>query len=255
MNVRTDVCVRDYRPRQVMPPHGHADPRISIVVRGAFREKIENSERFYSPGHAAFFPAGRIHAQDFGAAGARQIIFRPQQDWLAYLSDCGTELDKAPYTKGPEFGLLGDRLLMELGTGDPLSEMAREGILLEIIAAFGRGNSRNRQTSSAPQWLRRTREFLHDNACRSVTLGEVARAAGRHETHVAREFRRCFGTSVVGYLRRLRIRRAAQMLADDELDISAIAFDCGFSSHSHLSREFRLFYGTTPSAWRSLSRK
>jgi len=255
MNARTDVCVRDYGPREVMPPHGHTDPLISIVMRGAFREKFENSERLYSPGHAAFFPAGRIHAQDFGASGARQIIFRPQQDWLAWLSDCGTELETAPYTKGPEFGLLADRLLMELENGDPLSGMAREGILLEIIAAFGRGDSRGRQASPAPQWLRKTRDFLHDNACRSITLGEVARAAGRHETHVAREFRRCFGTSVVGYLRRLRIQRAAQLLAGDELAISAVAFDCGFSSHSHLSREFRLFYGITPTVWRSLSRK
>jgi AraC family transcriptional regulator len=255
MNVRTDVCVRDYEARAVMPPHAHAEPLISIVVRGGFREKLEHSERAYSPGYTAFFPAGRTHAQDFGASGARQIIFRPQQDWLAWLSDCGMELEAAPYTKGPEFRLLGDRLVTEMENGDTLSEMAREGILLEIVAAFGRGDSRGRQTTPAPSWLRRAREFLHDNACRPITLGEVARAAGRHETHLAREFRRCFGTSVVGYLRRLRIERAAQMLADDEPEISAIAFDCGFSSHSHLSREFRLFYGTTPSAWRSLSRK
>ena len=252
MNGRTEVCVRDYRPREIMPPHVHADPLISIVIRGAFREKIENSERFYSPGHVAFFPAGGKHAQEFGPFGVRQIIFQPQQDWLAYLSDCGTELEAAPYTKGPEFGLLGDRLLLELKNDDSLSELAREGILLEIIAAFGRSDARS---GVAPQWLRKAREFLHDNACRSVTLDELARVVGRHQTHVAREFRRFFGTSVVGYLRRLRAQRAAGMLADDDLEISAIAFDCGFNSHSHLSREFKLFYGVTPSAYRSLRQK
>ena len=253
MTARTEVWVRRYAPRQVMPAHSHTEPLMSLVVSGGFRETIGKSERFYSHGHITFFPAGRTHAQDFGPSGARQIIFRPHQDWLSYLSDCGTRLDCAPYTNGPEFSLLGGRLLQELENDDVLSDMARQGILLEIVAAFGREGSDNRAVSHVPPWLRKAREFLHDNAFGSVTLREIARAAGRHETHLAREFRRYFRTSVTGYLRRLRVQQAARLLAEDELEISAIAFDCGFSSHSHLSREFRAFYGITPSAYRSVS--
>lgn len=255
MTARTEVCVRHYAPCQVMPTHSHAESLMSIVIRGEFRETIGKSERHYSHGHIALFPAGRTHAQNFGPFGAQQIIFRPQQDWLAYLNDCGTPLDSAPHTGGPEFSLLGGRLLRELGNDDALSGVARQGILLEIIAAFGRERSVGKRVLCVPSWLSKAREFLHENATRSVTLREIASAAGRHETHVAREFRRCFGTSVTGYLRRLRIQRAAQLLAEDEREISAIAFDCGFSSHSHLSREFRFYYGTTPSAYRCLSRK
>lgn len=255
MTARTEVRVRRYAPHLVMPAHAHGEPLISIVVRGGFRETIGKSERLYSHGHITFVPAGRTHAQDFGPAGARQLMFQPQQDWLAWLSDCGTELDSAPYTRGPEFSLLGDRLDRELEYDDALSKVAREGILLEIIAAFGREKSGSGLVSRVPPWLSRAREFLHENACRPVTLREVARAAGRHETHVAREFRRRFGTSVTGYLRRLRIQEAARLLADDDREISAIAFDCGFSSHSHLAREFRLHFGVTPSAHRSLSRR
>lgn len=255
MTVRTEVCVRRYAPRQVMPAHSHDDALMSIVLGGTFRETIGNSERFYTHGHVTFFPAGRMHAQDFGPSGARQIIFRPQPDWLGWLSECGTELDTAPYTKGAEFYSLGDRLLRELENDDPLAAVAREGILLEIIAAFGRRDANARKPSRIPGWLIHARDYLHENACRPLRLIEVARAAGRHETHLAREFRRCFGTSVTGYVRRLRIEQAARLLSDGDSEISAIAFDCGFSSHSHLTREFRLFYGTTPSTWRLLSRK
>ncbi|HLY04623.1 MAG TPA: AraC family transcriptional regulator [Rhizomicrobium sp.] len=255
MTTRMEVCVRRYAPHQVMPAHSHAESLMSIVVRGGFRETIGKRERLYSHGHITFFPAGRTHAQDFGPAGARQVIFQPQQDWLAYLKDCGTELESAPYTTGPEFSLFGDRLLQEIENDDPLSGLARQGILLEIVAAFGREELHKNPSSRVPPWLLKAREFLHDNACRATTLGEVARAAGRHETHVAREFRRYFGTSVVGFMRRLRIRRAAQLLAEGGREISAVAFDCGFSSHSHLSREFKLFYGVTPSAYRSMSNK
>lgn len=255
MTAETEVSVRLYAPFQVMPAHSHAELLMSIVIRGEFRETMGKSERYYSRGHIALFPAGRTHAQNFGPSGTQQIIFRPQHDWLAYLNDCGTAIDSAPYTRGSEFSLLGGRLLQELENDDALSGVARQGILLEIVAAFGRQAPYNGHAAPVLPWLRKTREFLHDNMCRPVTLRDVARAAGRHETHVAREFRRCFGTSVVGYIRRLRIQEAAQRLEGDEQSISAIAFDCGFSSHSHLSREFRLFYGVSPSAWRSLSRK
>ena len=254
MTTQTDVCVRQYAPRLVMPQHSHAEPLMSIVIGGGFRETIGKSERFYSHGHIAFFPPGYAHAQDFGPAGARQIIFQPQRDWLAYLDDCGTRLETAPYTKGAEFSVLGGRLLQEIQHDDALSGMARHGILLEIVAAFGRNRSDNSFVSHVPAWLGRAREFLEDNACRPVTLRDVARAAGRHETHLAREFRRHFGTSVTGYLRRLRIQEAARLLADDGREISEVALDCGFSSHAHLAREFRLYFGTTPSAYRSLSR-
>lgn len=251
----TDVRACRYAPGQAMPMHSHTESLISIVVRGGFRETIGKAERLYSRGHITFFPAGRAHAQDFGPSGARQVIFRPQEGWLSYLSDCGAELGDAPYTRGAEFIYLGERLLQELEHNDPLSELARHGLLLEIIAAFGRRDSDASKVARAPQWLCKAREFLHDNACRPLTLRDVARAAGRHETHVAREFRRCFGTSVVGYMRRLRIQKAAQLIESSERGISAIAYDCGFSSHSHLSREFRLFYGLTPSAWRACSGK
>src|SRR5215472_1288545 len=123
MTAVPEVCVRRYAPHQVMPLHSHSDPLMSIVVRGGFREIIGKSERLYSQGHITFFPAGRAHSQDFGPDGAWQIIFRPHQDWLGYLSDCGTELESAPYTKGPEFSFLGDRLLRELENNDSLSGM------------------------------------------------------------------------------------------------------------------------------------
>ena len=248
MTIRTDVSVRNYAPHQVMRAHAHKEHLMSIVINGGFRENVGRSERFYAPGHVAFFPAGLVHAQEFGAMGARQVIFRTEERWLDYLADGRAELDAAPYTRGQEFRLLGERLLLELGCRDERSEIACEGILLEIVAAFGRRNSDRRD---APQWLRTARTFLHDNVCRPLTLREIASAAGRHEVHLAREFRRHYGTSVVTYLRRLRVQQAAQALAGRKTELSEIAFDCGFSSYSHFSREFKLFYGVTPSTYRA----
>ncbi|MGH6878276.1 MAG: helix-turn-helix transcriptional regulator [Rhizomicrobium sp.] len=224
---------------------------MNIVVGGGFLERIGRGERNYARGHAVFLPAGMTHSQLFGATGTRQIIFRPQDSWLAYLADCNTKLEEAPHFNARSFRQFGDRLLAEMRNDDGFSAIAREGILLEIVAAFGRAGASGGARATRPAWLMAARDFLHENAHAPVSLAELARAVGRHEVHLAREFRRYYGVSVGTYLRQLRTEEAARRLLEPRTTISTIALDCGFSSHSHLCREFKAYFGVTPRQYRS----
>ena len=44
----------------------------------------------------------------------------------------------------------------------------------------------------------------------------------------------------------LRLRHACNLLQNTDLDISAIAFQCGFSGESHFINTFRTNLGITP---------
>lgn len=227
---------------------------MNIVVRGDFVERIGSAERHYARGHVAYCPAGVTHSQMFGAAGARQIIFSPEAGWLDYLADNHARLDQSPHAHSPTLRVLGEKLLEEMTADDGFSAIAREGLVLEIIAAFGRDSATLSSPPKPPAWLRAVREFLHENAFASVSMAQVARAAGRHEVHVAREFRRHFGVSIGAYLRRLRTEHAAKLLRTARFSISEIAQTCGFASHSHLCREFKAFFRVTPSQYRNRNR-
>jgi AraC family transcriptional regulator len=251
MFAQTGFHITSYEPHAAMAPHEHDHGSMNIVVGGNFLERIGRSERSYARGQIAFCPAGVTHSQKFGRTGARQIIFRPQDSWLAYLEDCNVNLDDAPYTGAPSFRHLGDRLLDEIAHKDDFSALACEGILLEIIAALGRNGATANSHANPPAWLRAARDFLHENAGAPLSMARVAQAAGRHEIHVAREFRRFYGTSVGAYLRRLRTEKAAQLLVATEDAITDIALGCGFASHSHLCREFKAHFGVTPSRYRA----
>ena len=126
--------------------------------------------------------------------------------------------------------------------------------MLEVVAAFGREAANANKGSRAPTWLNTAREFMQDNAKTPLSLAQIAAAAGRHEIHLAREFRRYFGASVGEYLRRLRIEQAAHLLQRSKLTLTEIAFECGFSSHSHLCRIFLAHHGMTPSQYRLWAR-
>jgi AraC family transcriptional regulator len=58
------------------------------------------------------------------------------------------------------------------------------------------------------------------------------------------------GISPYQYLLQQRVERAKQLLKQTNQPIVEIALDCGFSSHSHLSKQFRQLAGMTPKAFR-----
>jgi AraC family transcriptional regulator len=243
--------VRNYDAASSMPGHQHDEPGVSLVVYGRFVERIGGRERDYARGDVAFLPAGVTHAQAYGAGGVRQVIFQPQADWIDYLADCKVALEDAPHVRSPAFAQLGDRLQQELRRDDAFSQVACEGMILELVAAFGRACDAEHGAARPPAWLRAARDFIHVHALEPVSLAQIARAAGRHEIHLAREFRRYYAISVGGYLRRLRIELAAQLLLQPDLALSEIALACGLSSHAHLCREFKARLGATPSEYRA----
>jgi len=62
------------------------------------------------------------------------------------------------------------------------------------------------------------------------------------------------GTRFGGELRRLRLERARDLLADPahaSMRVTDIAFDCGFSDISHFTRQFRARFGESPTSARS----
>src|SRR5690606_38860949 len=100
-------------------------------------------------------------------------------------------------------------------------------------------------------WLDRVREQLHDEFRQRHTLENLARTAGVHRVHLAREFRRCFGCTVGHYIRQRRVEFACQRLAASADPLSDIAFDAGFADQSHFTNTFRRLVGVSPGAFRS----
>lgn len=85
---------------------------------------------------------------------------------------------------------------------------------------------------------------------KNIKLADLAQLLDISPFHFSRLFKQSMGMTAHQYLSQQRVERAKQLLKKTDRLIIDIALDCGFSSHSHLSKKFRQFTGITPKAYR-----
>jgi len=95
--------------------------------------------------------------------------------------------------------------------------------------------------------------YLAAQMTERVTLDDVARAVHASPFHLARIFQQQTGVPVHRYLTQLRLRASLERLADGADDLTALALELGFSSHSHFTDAFRREFGASPSEIRHRS--
>ena len=93
-------------------------------------------------------------------------------------------------------------------------------------------------------------DYIDAHLGREIELTDLAQLVDISQFHFSRLFKQSLGLSPYQYLLQQRIERAKQLLKQTDRLIVDIALECGFNSHSHLSKQFRQFTGMTPKAYR-----
>jgi AraC family transcriptional regulator len=108
----------------------------------------------------------------------------------------------------------------------------------------------NRDISGLPRHV--LRRVIERMRCFSsdLSLQALANESGYSRVHFVRMFKAATGSSPHNYLLNLRLERARELLNNPAISLIDVALDCGFSSHSHMSRIFHKIVGVTPSAYR-----
>lgn len=94
--------------------------------------------------------------------------------------------------------------------------------------------------------VQRMQDYMNTNINRTITLSDLAKAAGYSQWHSARIFKELLGKTPFEYLRALRLSKAALMLRDNQPRIIDVAFDFVFDSHEGFTRAFTKQFGIPP---------
>ena len=95
----------------------------------------------------------------------------------------------------------------------------------------------------------RAKLVLSSDLMRRWTLAEIAGELRVSPVYVTQVFQQVEGLPLYQYQLRLRLAGALDLLARYD-DLTTLALDLGFSSHSHFTATFRRVYGCSPSAFK-----
>jgi AraC-like DNA-binding protein len=98
--------------------------------------------------------------------------------------------------------------------------------------------------------------YIRENVSNDISIDFLADQASMSKASLYRYFKSRFNTSPNAFIRRERLRKAAQMLQNkDELSVQEICEEVGFKSTSYFIRIFREYYGLTPKKYQMQSGK
>lgn len=83
----------------------------------------------------------------------------------------------------------------------------------------------------------------------------LAEHIGKDYSHLSNLFSEVEGTTIEQYAIHQRIERVKELLVYDELTLSQIAYELGYSSVAHLSNQFKKITGLTPSHFKKIGEK
>ncbi len=91
-------------------------------------------------------------------------------------------------------------------------------------------------------------DVVHADASARWTIDDVARTLGASPATLSRAFRMAMGTTIHRYRLDARLAQSLDRLDDD---LSRVAAELGFASHSHFTNTFRQRFGVTPQVARA----
>ena len=87
------------------------------------------------------------------------------------------------------------------------------------------------------------------------SIDDLSTALGLSKTHLNRKLAAIVNMRPLQFIRSVRLKRAAQLLADSQYNVNEIADMVGFNTLKYFNRYFKEEFGMTPTAYREANRK
>jgi AraC family transcriptional regulator len=231
---------------------------IVLPVSGVFA-KHEAPGRYVigTPSHAVLFAAAAPYRIGFpGAIGDRALVLR-FDDNLApdHLDKRANSEPLASQGLLPPDAMLLRNVLWAGLQGDHADEFASEAVGLDLLNLCLRslhpGSSLppRRSVARNRRAVERVKEAVASAPADRWTVVKLANVANLSPFHLCHVFRQMVGTSLYDYVLHERLAQTIDAVLDGG-DLTVIALDAGFASHSHFTARFRRFFGCTPTMLR-----
>jgi AraC-like DNA-binding protein len=238
-----------------------AEFQVCLPYRGLFVWHVGDDDVVSDANQVLFVSGGEAYrVTEPLPGGYAELIVTPSRELLAELVQTAAErLPLHPLfrrrSRHAELRLqiLRARLLHRASNrgGDGLA--AEELVIALLRAALGAEVPARMPGQPTRRLMGRTKEFVEAHLSDPIRLADVAHAVGASAAYLTDVFRRFEGLPLYQYVLQARLARALVELPHTD-DLTTLALDLGFCSHSHFAASFRRAFACTPSEFRSSAR-
>jgi len=236
---------------------------INLHRRGWHVRSVARQRYFIDPLHHSLWPAqsgfrlsdNTAHAQAATLLFVTQALIEESLAAIAGARSAGLrQLRSSPaHWRSSDLTAYHARLLAtrpddRLAVEENALALIRRVVAEAVGASDARLDLRSARRAAA---IDAARSYILSRYREQLSLAEIAAACGMASSTLCESFPRVAGVPVWRYVQRLRLQDAALALAEGVEDLSALALDLGFSSHSHFAQAFRAQFGQTPSQFRA----
>lgn len=221
----------------------------------------------YFPGETVLVPAGVGMEIDFPEAAPAQptqcialaIDEAKIRRTLSYLDDkhplCGDvswqlSMREAHLPNSLEVASLLNKIIIlcsgDMVLKDVLVDLVIQELIIHVIQSQHRMQAISGRPAEKETPLTSLLHYIHEHLTEDITLSDLARQACMSRSGLIRQFHRSYGCTPLSFILNRRIEMARKLLAEGNLQVKHVAYECGFQDVNYFIRLFRKRMGITP---------
>ena len=221
-------------------PHSHLRIELNYVKKGSCRILLEEETVSFQEGDLMLIPSHVSHKFEAGKKGCTlmQLEFLPDIFWqVNSLQPLSAGQEDTSFAS-PLRSLSEQKRLLKIEDDLRIVQEIRS-IINELVSRHAFPPDMNSILQEAVMYLRQ-----HYSA--DVAMADVAAHTGVSERYLRKLFAREFHLSPLGYLQRIRIDKAVELLKNTELSVKEVAYLCGYHSPQYFAHVFKQYSGIRP---------
>lgn len=183
------------------------------------------------------------------------------ESFIKFAKEGEGELSQDPYilisgSYKKDISSIVERIVEEMNDNKYSKELMVQILSVELTIVLARAMRREWEESlrvkngKAKELVLIAKEYIDNNFDRGITITDAASYVFLSQGYFTRAFRDEIGISPIGYLMKIRIERACELLENSDIKISGVASKSGFSSPQRFNVAFRKQMGMTPMEYR-----
>ncbi len=231
--------------------HSHEDISLGYIEKGKTLFNVQNQEYLLLPGDIVIIPAEVAHicTPENDDNYKFQMFYIDNKWWKDKLSISPCLFNTVARPTPFDFKNILNQIINNSIEKENLEKVFIQH-LLEIVSEYKILNQ------TAELEIENIHNQIRELPQISISIDELASRAGLNKFSFIRKYAQRYGLTPHADIVNMRVQRAV-LLFESNMDLTTIAFECGFSDQSHFIKQFKLYSGLRPQEYREalLSKK